>query len=80
MCTNTEYMRPRVSKDLFLSESEKLPLWHLVVATTSDTPLDISGFLKCHGYEFMFKKDRNLLHRKGIITFMIFVSIQINCM
>ena len=32
MCTNTEYMRPRVSKELFLSESEKLPLWHSVVA------------------------------------------------
>ena len=33
-CTqlNTEYVRPRVSKELFLSESEHLPLWHFVVA------------------------------------------------
>ena len=32
MCTNTECMRPRVSKELFLSESEKLPLWYFTVA------------------------------------------------
>ena len=31
-CTNTDYMRPRVSKELFISESEKLPLRHIVVA------------------------------------------------
>ena len=39
-------------------------------------PLKISGFLKCHGYEFRFEKERNLLDRKGKIAFMIFVSVQ----
>ena len=43
LCTNSEYMRPRVSKELFLLESEKLPLWHFVVAP-SNTPLDIQDF------------------------------------
>ena len=33
-------MRPRLSKELFLLESEKLPLWHFVAAP-SNTPLDI---------------------------------------
>ena len=43
--------------------------------------LDISGFLKCDGYKFIFsKKERHLLDRKAIITFMIFVSVQIHCM
>ena len=32
MYTDTEYMRPRVSKELFLLDSEKLPLWHFAVA------------------------------------------------
>ena len=75
LCTNSKYMRPRVSKELFLLESEKLPLWHFVVAP-SKYPLGYSGFLKCHGYEFIFKNE-NLLDRKGKITFMIFASIQI---
>ena len=39
-------------------------------------PLKIPGFLKCHGYEFRFNKERNLLDRKGKIAFMIFVSVQ----
>ena len=43
MCTNSEYMRPRLSKELFLLESEKLPLWHFVAAP-SNTPLDIQDF------------------------------------
>ena len=34
-------------------------------------PLRVSGFLKCHGYEFIFKKERHLLDRKGIITSMM---------
>ena len=126
MCTNTEYMRPRVSKELFLSESEKLPLWHFVVAHNYNLgqnkmeqqtpsppnhrwsrtkgkntpffhlwfggegggqgfpfilskivaiPLKIFRVLKCHGYEFIFKKERHLLDRKKIITFMIFVHL-----
>ena len=39
-CTNSEYTRPRLSKELFLLVSEKLPLWHFVAAP-SNTPLDI---------------------------------------
>ena len=39
-------------------------------------PLKISGFLKCHGYEFRFKKEKNLLNRKGKIAFTIFASVK----
>ena len=74
-CTNTEYMRPRVSKELFISESEKLPLRRTVVAHNSRYPFRYSGFLKGHGYEFIFKKERNLLDRKGIITFIFVLQI-----
>ena len=71
---------PEYQKNYFYWRVKSYPYGILLLPTTSDTPLDIfSGFLKCHGYEFIFKKERNLLDRKGIITFMIFVSIQIHC-
>ena len=70
-------MRPRISKELFLLEREKLPLWYFVVAHTLQYLFGYSGLLKCHGYEFIFENERNLLDRKGKITFMIFASIQI---
>ena len=73
-------MRPRISKELFLLEREKLPLWYFVVAHTLQYLFGYSGLLKCHGYEFIFKNERNLLDRKGKITFMIFASIQIYSM
>ena len=77
ICTNTKNIWPRVSKELFLSDSEKLSLWHFVVAHNWRYPLRYSGILKCHGYEFRFKKARNLFDRKEKITFMIFISVQL---
>ena len=45
MCTNTEYMRPRVSKELFLARRvESYSYGILLLHTTSDTPLDIQNF------------------------------------
>ena len=75
MCANTEYTRPRVSNELCLSQSEKLPLWHSVVAHNYQYPFRYSRFLKCHGYEFILKNERNRLDRKGKITHIIFVSV-----
>ena len=74
MCTNTEYTRPRVSKELFLLGSEKLALWHFVVVLLAIPP-QIFGISKVSGYKFIFKNERNLLDEKGKITFMILVSV-----
>ena len=53
------------------------PYGILAVAHNYQYPFWYSGFLNWHGYEFIFKNERNLLNRKGQITFMIFVSVQI---
>ena len=83
MCTNTKSMRPRVSKELSLSRLISYPYGILLLPTTSNTSLQVDiqdYFLKYHGYEFIFKNERNRLDRKGKITFMIFVSVQIYSM
>ena len=83
MCTNTKSMRPRVSKELSLSRLISYPYGILLLHFTSNTSLlvDIQDyFLKYHGHEFIFKNERNRLDRKGKITFMIFVSVQIYSM
>ena len=76
-------MRPRVSKELSLSRLISYPYGILLLPTTSNTSLQVDiqdYFLKYHGYEFIFKNERNRLDRKGKITFMIFVSVQIYSM
>ena len=76
-------MRPRVSKELSLSRLISYPYGILFLPTTSNISLHVDiqdYFLKYHGYEFIFKNERNRLDRKGKITFMILVSVQIYSM
>ena len=68
---------------LYISRLISYPYGILLLPTTSNTSLQVDiqdYFLKYHGYEFIFKNERNRLDRKGKITFMIFVSVQIYSM
>ena len=68
---------PEYQKNYFYWRVKSYPYGILLFPTPSNTPpFAYSGFLKRHGYEFIFKNERNLLDRKGKIKFMIFASIQ----
>ena len=70
---------PEYQKNYFYWRVKSYPYGILLLPTPSNTPpFAYSGFLKRHGYEFIFKNERNL--RKGKIKFMIFASIQIYSM
>ena len=72
---------PEYQKNYFYWRVKSYPYGILLLPTPSNTPpFAYSGFLKRHGYEFIFKNERNLLDRKGKIKFMIFASIQIYSM
>ena len=57
ICINTEYLRPRVSKELFLSEVKSCLYGILLLPITSDKDR-YSGFLRCHGYRIYIQEGK----------------------